>query len=83
MLAPEFPKHASELRPDLLTRALSERYPEVEVADVRVVEEAHCDTGSASTAARAGARGRLAGLPSDGDMGLRAGLDDLSNRELR
>lgn len=69
MLAPEFPKHAAELRPDLLTRVLSERHLEVEVADVRVVEEAHCDTGSASTAARAVleldfAPGRDAGLPS-------------------
>jgi hypothetical protein len=65
----EFPKHSRALTPELLTRVLSERNPGVEVVDLRVVEEAHCDTGSASTAARAVleldfAAGRDAGLPA-------------------
>jgi hypothetical protein len=69
MTALEFPKHASELTPEFLTRVLAERHPEVAVADLRVVEEAHCDTGSVSTAARAVldldfAPSRDAGLPS-------------------
>jgi aminoglycoside phosphotransferase (APT) family kinase protein len=48
-----FPMHADELTPELLTAALSERQPGVVVERLRVVEEAHCDTGSASTAGRA------------------------------
>jgi aminoglycoside phosphotransferase (APT) family kinase protein len=69
MAALEFPKHASELTAEFLSRVLAERHPEVEVAHVRVAEEAHCDTGSASTAARAVldldfTPGRDAGLPS-------------------
>ena len=48
-----FPSQSELLTPELLTAALSELRPGVAVADLRVVEEAHCDTGSASTAARA------------------------------
>jgi aminoglycoside phosphotransferase (APT) family kinase protein len=48
-----FPTRSELLTPELLTEALSELNPGVVVADLRVVEEAHCDTGSASTAARA------------------------------
>lgn len=63
-----FPAAAAELTPELLTAALAERRPGVRVAGLRVVEEAHCDTGSASTAARAVldleyASGGDAGLP--------------------
>jgi aminoglycoside phosphotransferase (APT) family kinase protein len=53
MAGVEFPMKAEELTPGLLTRVLSERQPGVMVERLRVVEEAHCDTGSASTAARA------------------------------
>jgi len=53
MAAVVFPPNSALLTPELLTQALSERQPGVTVTDVRVVEEAHCDTGSASTAARA------------------------------
>ncbi|MAE95854.1 MAG: hypothetical protein CL910_14450 [Deltaproteobacteria bacterium] len=53
MTAVVFPADSALLTPELLTRALSERQPGVAVVDLRVVEEAHCDTGSASTAARA------------------------------
>ena len=49
----EFPKRAEELSAEFLTAVLCERQPGVRVEHVRVVEEAHCDTGSASTAARA------------------------------
>jgi hypothetical protein len=68
MTALEFPKHSHELTPEFLTRVLAEQRADVEVVDLRVVEEAHCDTGSASTAARAVldldfAPGRDAGLP--------------------
>lgn len=48
-----FPTNSSLLTPKLLTDALSERYPGVIVKGLRLVEEAHCDTGSASTAGRA------------------------------
>ena len=48
-----FPTVTAELSPELLTAALCEQNPGVIVSDLRVVEEAHCDTGSASTAARA------------------------------
>lgn len=48
-----FPTNTVELTPALLTQALSELQPGVTVDSVQVVEEAHCDTGSASTAARA------------------------------
>ena len=48
-----FPTSSALLTPELLTEALSERQPGVIVAGLQVVEEAHCDTGSASTAARA------------------------------
>ena len=48
-----FPKRSEELTPELLTRVLRERQPEATVVHLRVVEEAHCNTGSASTAARA------------------------------
>jgi len=48
-----FPTRADELTPELLTAALSERRPGVVVERLQIVEEAHCDTGSASTAARA------------------------------
>jgi len=63
-----FPLDAAQLGPDLLTAALSERHPGVRVEELRVVEQAHCDSGSASTAARAilelhYASGRDAGLP--------------------
>jgi len=48
-----FPLHTRDLTPELLTRSLGERHPGVRVGDFDVVEEAHCHTGSASTAARA------------------------------
>jgi hypothetical protein len=48
-----FPSDSKLLTPELLTEALSPLAPGVVVAGVRIVEEAHCDTGSASTAARA------------------------------
>ncbi len=48
-----FPSNSELLTPELLTAALSELRPGVAVTGLRVVEEAHCDTGSASTAARA------------------------------
>jgi len=53
MTAVVFPTNSALLTPELLTEALSERQPGVTVEGLRVVEEAHCDTGSASTAARA------------------------------
>ncbi|MBW2359982.1 MAG: hypothetical protein JRG84_03695 [Deltaproteobacteria bacterium] len=53
MAAIVFPTDSKLLTPELLTEALSELAPGVAVAGVRVAEEAHCDTGSASTAARA------------------------------
>jgi hypothetical protein len=64
-----FPTRSELLTPELLTDALAELQPGVEVEGVRVVEEAHCDTGSASTAARAVldlayAAGRDRGLPN-------------------
>ena len=46
-----FPARTAELTPALLTAALAELRPGVRVESLRVVEEAHCDTGSASTAA--------------------------------
>ena len=52
MTALAFPTRSDLLTPALLTEALSELQP-VAVEALRVVEEAHCDTGSASTAARA------------------------------
>ena len=68
MAAVVFPLNTEDLTPELLTVVLSERQPRVSVERLRVVEEAHCDTGSASTAARAildldYARGRDEGLP--------------------
>jgi hypothetical protein len=65
----EFPKRAEELTPELLTAALAERRPGVVVEGLRVLEQAHCDSGSASTAARAVldldyAPGHDEGLPS-------------------
>jgi hypothetical protein len=64
-----FPTRSELLTPELLTAALSELQPGVAVEGLRVVEEAHCDTGSASTAARAVlelayAAGCERGLPS-------------------
>ncbi len=53
MAAVVFPTNSALLTPELLTGALSELQPGVAVETLRVVEEAHCDTGSASTAARA------------------------------
>jgi aminoglycoside phosphotransferase (APT) family kinase protein len=52
MAAIVFPRDARALTAELLSAALSERQPGVAVEGLRVVEEAHCDTGSASTAAR-------------------------------
>jgi aminoglycoside phosphotransferase (APT) family kinase protein len=48
-----FPIHVEELTPELLTRALAERHPNCVVESLCVVEQAHCKSGSASTAARA------------------------------
>lgn len=48
-----FPDRAEALTPELLTEALRVRHRDVEVTAVRVVEQHHCDSGSASTAARA------------------------------
>jgi hypothetical protein len=64
-----FPSRSEELSPALLTALLSERHPGVRVEGLRVVEQAHCDTGSASTAGRAVldldyAPGSDVGLPS-------------------
>ena len=53
MAAVVFPARSELLTPALLTEALSGLQPGVAVVGLRVVEEAHCDTGSASTAARA------------------------------
>ncbi len=63
-----FPLDAAQLTPELLTAALCERHPGVLVEGLEVVEQAHCDSGSASTAARAVldlvyAAGRDLGLP--------------------
>jgi hypothetical protein len=48
-----YPIHAEELTPALLTSALAEWHPDVRVESLRVVDQAHCKSGSASTAARA------------------------------
>ncbi|MDZ7733206.1 MAG: phosphotransferase [Acidimicrobiia bacterium] len=48
-----FPRTTAELSPGLLTEALAEQWRGTRVSSVTVVDEAHCDTGSASTAARA------------------------------
>ena len=48
-----FPIHAEDLTPELLTAALAERHPDARVESLRVVDQAHCKSGSASTAARA------------------------------
>jgi len=48
-----FPIHAEELTPTLLTRALSDRRPGCTVEAIRILDQAHCKSGSASTAARA------------------------------
>lgn len=53
MSAVVFPARSDLLTADLLTAALAALHPGVVVERVRVAEEAHCDTGSASTAARA------------------------------
>jgi aminoglycoside phosphotransferase (APT) family kinase protein len=63
-----FPLHAEELTPGLLTAALAEWHPDARVESLRVVDQAHCKSGSASTAARAVldldyAGGADAGLP--------------------
>jgi len=63
-----FPRDAAQLTPELLTAALSETRPGALVEGLQVVEQAHCDSGSASTAGRAVldlayAAGRDAGLP--------------------
>jgi aminoglycoside phosphotransferase (APT) family kinase protein len=63
-----FPIDAARLDPGLLTQVLSERQPGVLVEGLRVVEQAHCESGSASTAGRAVldlsyAPGRDGGLP--------------------
>jgi aminoglycoside phosphotransferase (APT) family kinase protein len=47
-----FPSTAEALTPGLLTAALSERHPGVAVEDLEIIETAHCDSGSASTAGR-------------------------------
>jgi aminoglycoside phosphotransferase (APT) family kinase protein len=64
-----FPLHAEALTPELLTTALAERHPDARVESLRVVDQAHCKSGSASTAARAVldldyAAGADSGLPS-------------------
>jgi hypothetical protein len=64
-----FPTRAEELTPELLSAALGEWHPGVVVEELRVVDTAHCNTGSASTAGRAilaleYAPGRDLGLPS-------------------
>jgi hypothetical protein len=53
MAAVVFPTRSALLTPELLTEALYELQPGAAVQGLRVVEEAHCDTGSASTAGRA------------------------------
>lgn len=63
-----FPTDAADLTPGLLTAALSEMQPGVRVDDLEILETAHCDSGSASTAGRARlalhyAEGRDEGLP--------------------
>ncbi len=63
-----FPIDAALLDPELLTAALSRDHPGVLVEELRVAEQAHCESGSASTAGRAVldltyAPGRDAGLP--------------------
>lgn len=68
MAAVAFPTRTERLTPELLSAALAELRPGVVVERLRVVEEAHCDTGSASTAGRAVldlayAAGRDHGLP--------------------
>jgi hypothetical protein len=47
-----FPRDAAQLTPELLTAALSETRPDVLVEGLQVVEQAHCNSGSASTAGR-------------------------------
>lgn len=64
-----FPSSAEALTPGILTAALRERHPGVVVDRLRIVDTAHCDSGSASTAGRVileleYAPGRDAGLPS-------------------
>jgi hypothetical protein len=64
-----FPTRTDLLTPELLTAALAKLHPGVVVERVHVAGEAHCDTGSASTAARAVldldyAPGADRGLPS-------------------
>jgi hypothetical protein len=49
----EFPNRAEDIGPSLLTAVLEERHPGVCVEKVTVLDQAHCDSGSASTAARA------------------------------
>jgi len=48
----KFPTNAEDLSPELMTSALSECYPGVVVEQLRVIDTAHVNTGSASTAAR-------------------------------
>jgi hypothetical protein len=48
-----FPLRAEDLSPDLLAQMLGERFPNTEVSALRVLDQAHCDSGSASTAGRA------------------------------
>jgi hypothetical protein len=47
-----FPTTVEDLTPELLTAVLSERRPEVVVANLRVIETSHCGDGLASTADR-------------------------------
>lgn len=63
-----FPTDAEELTPELLARALASRQPGVRVDAVEILETAHCNSGSASTAGRAKLRlafspGASEGLP--------------------
>ncbi len=48
-----FPPSSNEFTPEFFTAVLSEFHPGVRVCALDVLEEAHCNTGSASTAARA------------------------------
>jgi hypothetical protein len=64
-----FPTRAEELTSELLTAVLAEWHPGVVVEGLRVVDTAHCNSGSASTAGRAilgleYAPGTDLGLPS-------------------
>jgi len=47
-----FPSTVEELTPELLTAALSERHPGVVVDGLKIIDTAHCNSGSASTAGR-------------------------------